>query len=272
MKRSFLLFFVLILNLSFAQTNQFVYRYISVPDSTQIDVSESEIMILNINDDKSEFFSFNAFQSDSTMSDGTKKGLWIMLSDKKMSNYRVEKFNNSNELKFITPLGNARYFVDQNTNFNWKLYPEYTTILNFKAQKATTEFGGRQWTAWFAKDIPFQDGPYKFEGLPGLIVKIEDSTKSHLFELVGIKNFPQKIIYPQINNFKEINIENSKYIKLFKNYRLSPMADMVGRYPDQTDSEGNFRTGQQIFREVEKTVVERLKKENNIIEIDLLKQ
>ena len=46
--------------------------------------------------------------------------------------------------------------------------------------KAVTEFAGRKWTAWFTEELPFQDGPYKFRGLPGLIVKLEDATQSHV--------------------------------------------------------------------------------------------
>jgi GLPGLI family protein len=52
-------------------------------------------------------------------------------------------------------------------------------IGNWEAQKATTEFGGRKWTAWFCEEIPLSDGPYKFKGLPGLIVKISDADNSH---------------------------------------------------------------------------------------------
>ena len=43
-------------------------------------------------------------------------------------------------------------------------------IGEYEAQKATTEFGGRQWTVWFTEAIPFPDSTYKFSGL-GLIVK-----------------------------------------------------------------------------------------------------
>ncbi len=47
-------------------------------------------------------------------------------------------------------------------------------VQNYTLQKATTGFGGRNWTAWFCKDIPFNEGPFKFRGLPGLIFEIQD--------------------------------------------------------------------------------------------------
>jgi GLPGLI family protein len=42
-------------------------------------------------------------------------------------------------------------------------------------ENATTKFGGRNWTAWFCEQIPFQEGPYKFRGLPALIFEISDN-------------------------------------------------------------------------------------------------
>lgn len=52
------------------------------------------------------------------------------------------------------------------------------------------ESGGRQWIAWFTNEIPFQDGPFKFYGLPGLIVKLEDSEDYHKFLLKGNQTIP----------------------------------------------------------------------------------
>jgi GLPGLI family protein len=69
--------------------------------------------------------------------------------------------------------------------------PEKQKIGSWEAQKATTEFAGRKWTAWFAEELPFNDGPYKFKGLPGLIVKISDETNSHSMELRGTSKFVQ---------------------------------------------------------------------------------
>jgi hypothetical protein len=40
--------------------------------------------------------------------------------------------------------------------------------------------------AWFAPELPYSDGPYKFNGLPGLIVKIADTRNQYVFELLSI--------------------------------------------------------------------------------------
>jgi GLPGLI family protein len=53
-------------------------------------------------------------------------------------------------------------------------------------------YAGRDYKAWFTNEIPVSDGPYKFYGLPGLIVEIEDSKKQYTFELVSYKTFSEK--------------------------------------------------------------------------------
>ncbi len=113
--------------------------------------------------------------------------------------------------------------VTEDRKIAWKILPNKQKIGNWETQKATTEFGGRKWTAWFCNDIPIQDGPYKFSGLPGIIVKLEDQTQSHVFNLVGIKNLGT--LEPEIYAFeitKEIPLKGSEYKKLLLENRSDP--------------------------------------------------
>ncbi len=272
MKKLTAILFILVANFTVAQTKQFIYEYISIPNSTQKEVSHSEIMVLNIDKEKSEYFSSGKFVSDSTIYSEIKDGTYYLkppAPPKKRSEIqiilgdRVNKTSNSDQIEFITKVSESNYLVKQTINLNWKLHPEYITVLNYKAQKATTEFGGRKWIAWFAKDIPFQDGPYKFRGLPGLIVKIEDETKSHLFELKGIKNLNYDFVYPDNSDSDRIKISNKKFIKTFKENRKYPAIAMKLRYPNAENAE--------MIKNIEKEMLEELKKDNNIIEIDLIK-
>jgi GLPGLI family protein len=60
-------------------------------------------------------------------------------------------------------------------------------IGDYQTQKAETKFGGRTWYAWFTQQVPLQDGPYKFSGLPGLIVKVQDAKGDYSFDLMQTK-------------------------------------------------------------------------------------
>lgn len=271
MKKLKILLFLILTNFAFAQNKLFLYDYKFIPDSANKDNLKEELMILNIQKDRSEFYSSERYASDSTQLAESWKGLMAMPFNKEMISDRVIKYPHSNLIDYITFMSWDKYLVKEEIDLKWKLENEFSTILNYDVQKATSEFGGRKWIAWFAKEIPIQDGPYKFKNLPGLILKVEDSNKNHVFELKGIKNGAGGFDYPKLNNYKEYKLGYDQYVQKYKNYRQNPTADLVGKIPDQRDSEGNFRTSAQIVRELNEQWLERFKKDNNIIEINLLK-
>ncbi len=58
---------------------------------------------------------------------------------------------------------------------SWELLNETKNINSFKCQKAKGYFRGRTYTVWFTDDIPVSLGPWKLNGLPGLILEATDS-------------------------------------------------------------------------------------------------
>lgn len=84
-------------------------------------------------------------------------------------------------------IGGTYLYEEPQELFRWQISPEISTIHGYKTQKATCDFGGRRWIAWFSTEIPFSDGPYKFNGLPGLILKIQDSRNHYVFEMLSIE-------------------------------------------------------------------------------------
>jgi GLPGLI family protein len=101
--------------------------------------------------------------------------------------YKIVKTYPEMKQQYIDRVSMNLFGYDDPVKFTWNIQPEKQKIGEYNAQKATTEYGGRKWTAWFSSDIPFQDGPYKFYGLPGLIVKIEDDEKNYSWMLSGNK-------------------------------------------------------------------------------------
>ena len=91
--------------------------------------------------------------------------------------------------------------------FTWNLSRDNKKIGGYNCYKATAHFRGRDYIAWFTMDIPVQDGPWKFWGLPGLILEVYDS-------LGQIKFIAQSIIYPSKSNIKFVPPQNGKIVDL----------------------------------------------------------
>jgi len=74
----------------------------------------------------------------------------------------------------------------------WTLLNETQVILTYPCQKATTTFRGRKYEAWFTTKIPINNGPWKFGGLPGLILKISDIQNHYIFVCSGIETLSKR--------------------------------------------------------------------------------
>lgn len=68
----------------------------------------------------------------------------------------------------------------------WQMGKDTKMICGYKCQKATCSWRGRNYIAWFTTEIPVSSGPWKFGGLPGLIMKISDSKNEYSWEAVAV--------------------------------------------------------------------------------------
>lgn len=95
------------------------------------------------------------------------------------------------------------YVKEEAIIFDWKITNETKKIGSFKCKKATTKFRGRNYIAWFAPEIPVSYGPWKLNGLPGLILEAYDTFK--------VANWYFKSVeYPTNKKVKVDNIRKSK--------------------------------------------------------------
>ena len=72
-------------------------------------------------------------------------------------------------------------------SMTWNLEEGNKVISGYTCNKATTTYGGRDWTVWYAPEIPSTAGPWKFNGLPGLILAAGDSESLHEFEAIAFR-------------------------------------------------------------------------------------
>lgn len=92
------------------------------------------------------------------------------------------------DLKYRLSISTFFVYSDSVPSLEWNFSNGDTeTILGYECSRATTEFAGRIYTAWFTTEIPLPFGPYKFCGLPGLILKIEDAEQQFAWEAIGFE-------------------------------------------------------------------------------------
>lgn len=105
------------------------------------------------------------------------------------------QFPNAHKLITKDKLVMNTYLIEEPMpTIHWKLNGDTTTFGSLHCQKATGHFMGRDYTVWFCPDLPVHTGPWKLNGLPGLIVDAHDAKNEVVFRFDGIK---KPILSPQ---------------------------------------------------------------------------
>jgi GLPGLI family protein len=282
--KKFSFFFLLLTVLVSAQNQRFAYEYKYVPDSTEMSKVETEMMYLDITKDGSKFFSREVYIADSINAALLKNANSKQLTLDQFANssgkifFKIFKKYPEYETFLIIRNGMDIYKVLDKRKTNWKISPDKEIIGKWETQKATTEMFGRKWIAWFSTEIPIQDGPYKFSGLPGLIVKISDISNSHVFELKSTAKFKDELETESdlLQSEKATAINQNQYKKLFIEDRNDPAKTLKilvskGITLEMKDTDGKDISMAEKIRSVEENSKEWKLKNNNVLELDLLK-
>lgn len=110
--------------------------------------------------------------------------------------------------------------------FEWQLSADTITIQGYVCQKAEADFRGRRWTVWFTPEIPIDGGLWKFNGLPGLILRAYDTSEYFYFELQSISHPQQTGICLYKNKTKRMTRE--KYRELEHKIFQAPFSPYDG--------------------------------------------
>lgn len=179
-----------------------------------------DLEILDIGRKQNKYYSYWVWKSDSLMTDYNKRnkgtgvfpsallpnsrggrGYWnelqyhsLFIKDNIVRTYTREYDKSFNG-----------YYDEPYPDISWQLCEETDTVCGVLCQKAKCLFHGREFIAWFSRDISIPFGPWKMGGLPGLIVKVYDVDKFYTFECVKIERVNCPMLSNPYKNFREIN-------------------------------------------------------------------
>lgn len=132
--------------------------------------------------------------------------------------------------------------TEPHTKIDWKIEPQRKKILDHECQMATADFKGRHYTAWFAPDIPISAGPWKLNGLPGIILAANDDKNEISFTCTKISEPPKTA--PPITFRKDAVIMSAeKFDKTKKAFDRDPVAMATAMRPPSADPRGTRVAG-----------------------------
>lgn len=183
------------------------YKYLGKEDA-------KEQMLLFMNTEKNESFyeCTNGYVLDSLITQGKidADDLGTIAYD---SNFNEKVQYENQQFTVFEKIMNVKSVYKEKFNIKWTITNETKKYDNVIVKKAYANVYGRKWYAWFTDNaLPF--GPYKFVGLPGLIMEMSDSNDNFSIKLTTLKKRKKERRLPNVKNFiktKKRQIEKIRY-------------------------------------------------------------
>lgn len=179
---------------------------------------KTAIGILQIGKDYSKFVDNNKVKTDSLDREFSKfdkvgaKEFNLLMANRPRWNLEVLK-NKETRSNTISDKAYSLYqYEETQPTIDWKIGNNTKEILGYQCREATAKYRGRNYTAYFAQELPFSDGPHQFVGLPGLILEVYDNKEHFHFKAVGIDKNPHHIYLREVED---------KYKTTRKKFRLA---------------------------------------------------
>lgn len=243
-----------------------IYRLTYIEDTNQLAHEDKEKMQLLIGNDVSWFQSYNHYRlnhivrkhrQEGTLDAWQKSGEGMRYASKLLysvyKNYPAGKITTTDVLSMTSQWC---LYEELMPDFQWEIMEDTAEIIGFHVQKAVCDFGGRTWVAWFAEELPFNDGPYKFSGLPGLILSIADTQNHYRFELVSVEA-------PDAGT--KIEFEEQEYMKTTKEDFFGASTNDVDNIVDEVMGSITTNGSEDAMR---RRIYEIIRSKNNPIELD----
>lgn len=227
------------------------YELKMIEDSTKINTQPNvETMMLEVGKRSSLFYSYTAYLRDSVLAVDVKNRASqdAMLAHSKAYgnarvSYKIYKNYPTGKVTTLDRLATTSFRCEEEYELpQWTLQSDTVTILTYACHKAICHFRGRTYTAWYTLDIPVSEGPWKLSGLPGLVIKAEDSRGHYSFLCTGVEKSKDgtQILF---NKKGYESISRKDLNRIYERYAKDPMGFIASTAPNITitmeDEQGN---------------------------------
>jgi len=206
------------------------YRMASVEDTKKPKKRRENFMLLQIGKHLSKFSDFYRLKADSLSAiyaqqkmDEIEAFNRLIPIQKECETFNIFKDypNNNITVTDYMPMGGMYRYKEDKIKPSWTIDKDTIRIGGYLCKKATTTFRGRHYTAWYTEQIPISDGPWKFWGLPGLILKVRDDKNEYEFTCAAIEK-PKGIEDIYIKNIDYFNSTREKFNEGVKKFHENP--------------------------------------------------
>lgn len=259
MHRLFILFSLLLLTLnSECQTKNYkiIYRHCLQPDTTKIlqdSIGMEAILVGNENFSNYRFAKLTESIKNKTLeNDAAHKTTTIdQILSKKEEGQATIKFgiaydtignmvfwDKKSDSIFVREKMMKEYVLtsERTPEIKWNILEETRMIQNYLCLKAITEFRGRKYTAWFTPDLPIAEGPWKFKGLPGLILSIYDDENQVKLYVTSIEFPTTEKVASFVQNGKKVSL--ATYVDFFKEEQNQQIKNLESMFMNQDAVKG----------------------------------
>lgn len=157
------------------------------------------------------------------------KGEGASVPNRTESTYVFKSIDSQNKRVYNDEYEEYIYYDEPFAEMEWNILPDSTnSVLGYECLKAECDFHGKHWYAWFTPEIPVSEGPWKFAGLPGLILSVSDSTGYNTFVATGLEYTKDPLPRMEVPEYYQAGdrIEFLKLLnKLAQNFSIDLLLD-----------------------------------------------
>ena len=158
----------------------------------------------------------------------------------------IDKLKNKGTIQRTAGLLTQKYQYEEDLpKLEWEILKGDTIIAGYQCNKAKTKLFGRDYIAWYSTDVSMPYGPYKFNGLPGLVFYISDTQGHFEFTLDGLQKANSYTPIYLWSNKSIVKTKRKTVREIYKNFCADPVSALTSdnsiQIPDDVKAKVNSK-------------------------------